>query len=590
MKNVTLPHGLINVVRLIIGYVQVFYYKNLNHEIKYTPSTNSRNTGGKIIIMLRKSGTLILLLAFLCCPVCANAETFTVSNSDSSGSGSLSWAVNSINALDTDGNIISFDSYVKRITLQQELTIAKSVTIHGGGATLTGSGRGRLFTITNGHTAFNNITFTKGYAVSDNGGAVKIEGSNASAEFNNCTFFDNQADNYGGAVCVTNGSTNHRTSLTHCTIAGNLAHNGGGFAVLNGEAAIYASIIVGNNYSNDIYRADNTAIGSWYNIIGVANIDNGTGSKSGHTAQEVLAGSGKPALEEVNGVQVLKLSGTSPARDFIPLTSGYGLDYDQTGNTRPMLNGYDAGAVEARPVPVQSVDISGLPYIQVNAADTYSMTVYPEDASRNIVDFPPDGVVWRSSAPSVLSVDNNGNVRALTVGSSYLTAEVHGWNADGSAATFTTAQALRVTVGTDARRPKTARISKIDDVSLASGQYMHIKPVVSVDINGIQIENVKGGVDYSLSPLSPRLDLVTVEVVSGDTLRLLAGSATGSCDVSVTVRPLPSGDGDTAHFNVQVNGDAENDVGKSSGGGGCNSALFGVIALAAIIFRRRANA
>ncbi|MBQ7154596.1 MAG: hypothetical protein IJR85_03445 [Synergistaceae bacterium] len=536
--------------------------------------------------MLRKLGAVLLLLT--ACTSLAHAETFTVSNSDASGSGSLPWAVNSVNALDTDGNIISFDASVRHITLQQELTINKSARILGGGATLTGSGRGRLFTITNGHIAFDSLTFTKGYAVSDNGGAVKVEGSNASAEFNNCTFFDNQADNYGGAVCITNGSTNPRTTLTHCTLAGNLASNGGGLALINGEAAVYASIIVGNSYSNDIYCVPGAIFGSWYNIIGSTNTSAGTGSETGYSAKEVLLGDGKPYLEEVNGVEVLKLSGTSPARDFIPTTSGYGFDTDETGNLRPMLSGYDAGAVEALPVPVQSVDISGLPYIQVNASDKYSITILPEDASRNITDYPPDGIRWRSSASSVLSVDNSGNVRALGTGSSYLTAEVHGWNADGSPATFTTARALRITVGEDARKPKEAKISRINDVTLNAGQYMHIKPTVSVDINGILIENVKGGTDYALSPSSSRLDIVMVEVVSGDTLRLLAGTEPGSCDVTVTVRPLPSGNGTTEYFSVNVVSDGSgDDAGHSSGGGGCDSAMAGITLLAVFKFLRR---
>ena len=117
---------------------------------------------------LRKSLTVLFLLA-LALP--AQAETYTVVNSDSSGSGSLYWAVNSVNANNTAGHTISFDARIKHITIPQELTLNKSVTIKGGGATLERSGSGRLFTITDGRAEFECLTFTKGYAVSDNGGA-----------------------------------------------------------------------------------------------------------------------------------------------------------------------------------------------------------------------------------------------------------------------------------------------------------------------------------------------------------------------------------------------------------------------------------
>ena len=405
--------------------------------------------------MFRKFAAVFLMLAAFYSS--AYAQTFTVINSDSSGSGSLSWAVNTVNALDTTGHIISFDPSVKTITLTQELTLTKSTTLNGGGATLEGSGHGRLFTVTNGHAQFNAFTFTKGYAVSDNGGAVKVEGSSASASFTNCTFFNNQADNFGGAVCVTNGSMTPRTTITHCTLAGNLAANGGGFALINGRAEILASIIVGNTVSYDVYTADNAVIGD-YNIIGTANIDMGATNSAGHSVNEVLyAGTSGLELEEVRGVKVLRLSGTSPARDI--MTANYDVHVDETGAVRPMLAGYDAGAFEARPVPVEGVEISGLPYIQVNDTESLTVSVTPTDASLNTRDYAPDGIVWQSSNPAAISVDQSGNVRAVGTGNAYITAAVYGWDASGQVAAPVRSNALAVYAGTEPRRPMKATIN-----------------------------------------------------------------------------------------------------------------------------------
>ena len=532
---------------------------------------------------LRKSLTVLFLLA-LALP--AQAETYTVVNSDSSGSGSLYWAVNSVNANNTAGHTISFDARIKHITIPQELTLNKSVTIKGGGATLERSGSGRLFTITDGRAEFECLTFTKGYAVSDNGGAVKIEGSGASAGFTNCTFFNNHADNYGGAVCITNGSLTPRTTLTHCTISGNLAANGGGFAVLNGRAEIAATIITGNTVSYDVYTASSAGIISDYNIFGTANFEPGETTLTGASASEVFFTN---TLEDAGGVEVLRLSGTSPARDFINVSQGYS-EVDETGGARPMLSGYDAGAFEARPVPVESAGISGIPYLQVNSTENFALSITPSDASLNVTEYPPHGAVWQSSNPAVISVDNSGTVKALSVGSAYITAAVYGWDASGNPLSpSATSKAFRVYAGEEPRNPMKATVLSIDEVSVRPGSYILVKPVVSLDINGIILENPSGGVNYSLSAESSRLDIVTAEIVSGDTVRLLGGSEVSevSCDVTVKARPLPEGTEGSTVFTVNVTGSAGNggDTGHSKGGGGCTLSMAGILALT-LLYRR----
>ncbi len=529
--------------------------------------------------MNRSFATLILILTLAVSP--AYTQTFTVINANPSGAGSLSWAVNSVNALNTTDNIISFDRRITHIPLTQELTLTNSVTLYGSGATLESSGNSRLFTITNGHAQFFGFTFTKGHAVSDNGGAVKIEGSNASAAFTNCTFFDNQADNFGGAVCVTNGAFSPRTTLTHCTLAGNLARNGGGFAILNGRAELLASIITGNTVSYDVYADSEASIIGDYNVLNTSNQNLGTTNLYGYSAEEVLFtdSNGYISLEAVNGANILRLSGSSPARDII--TQSYGVNSDQTGISRPMLSGYDAGAFEARPVAVQGVEIFGIPYLQVNETGTIAYTITPSDASLNTRDYPPYGIVWRSSSPSVISVDNAGNIQAVGVGSSYITAAIYGWDSEGRTASPVASNALTIYSGTDPRKPIKATIRQIQEVSLRTGSYTDIKPLVSLDINGINIAGIKGGTDYYVTADSSRLDIATTQVISGDTVRVLAMNAEGSCDITVSAYPWPEGDSGNMTFTVSVSpsasggspssGGSTSTLGRSSGGGGCNS-------------------
>ena len=485
----------------------------------------------------------LLLICLLTCNE-SDAQTFIVSNSDPSGSGSLAWAVNSVNALETTDNTISFDAKITHITIPNELTITKTTSIFGGGATIEGSGTSRLFTITNGHVQFSRLTFTGGYARSDNGGAVKVEGSSASAAFTNCTFFNNQADNNGGAVCLTNAALTPRTTFTHCTIAGNLAARGGGLAVITGRAEITASIITGNTVSYDLYSASNASVIADYNIIGSANIDTGTSNLTYAEIEDVFfTSSGTLALETVDGAKVLRLSGSSLARDFLEQSSGE--DRDQTGALRPRLAGYDAGAFEARPVPVESVEISGIPYLQVNDTESLTLTIEPADASVNYVE-------WRSSSPSIISVDDDGNIRASGVGSSYITAAVHGWDASGQEVSSVASNALVIHAGTDVRRPIRATVKALDSVDMKCGTYSVVKPLVSLDINGINLANAKGGRDYRLEASPSRLDIVTTDIISGDSIRLFAGNVEGTCDITVRAYPLPDGDAGYTSFTVVV--------------------------------------
>ena len=533
--------------------------------------------------MFRKILSALLFIVMLASGA-KRASAYDVVNNNSDGNGSLSWAIQQANQGAGD-NIININSSVKNISLTRELTIEKDITINGNGVTLEGDYNRRLFRITSGRAIFNRITFMKGRAFAGNGGAVEIANDDASAEFNNCTFYDNRADNYGGAVSVTKGSEVNSTTFRHCTIAGNLAQNGGGISLIEGGMTLFSSVILGNTASTDIYASSTGGFRSRYNVTGSANITLNADDKTGETFSNVL----KTSIEEVNGAKIFKLARTSPAIDIVPENTNYILSIDQAGNSRPQLSGYDAGAYEAIPVSVQTVEIYGVPYIQINGEENFSIDIYPEDASLNIKDYPPEGIIWVSSNTSVLTIDNYGHVKAVGVGEALITAEVHGWDEAGNH-TRKSANAYRVYVDTEARQATQAAISKIDNVKMNAGSYKVIKPEVKLSINGIELNNVKGGVDYKFDPpVTTRLDIATAEIISGDSIRIMAGENAGSCDITVTVRPIPSGEGMSETFNVEVTGSSNNnisgDVGHSSGGGGCNSELIGFAGIILILGR-----
>ena len=112
---------------------------------------------------------------------------------------------------------------------------------------------------------------------------------------------------------------------------------------------------------------------------------------------------------------------------------------------------------------------------------------------------------------------------------------------------------------------------------MTAGTYRILRPTVSMDINGINIENIKGGTDYTLDVDTARLDIVTADVVSGDRIRLLAMDTVGSCDITVRAYPQPDGTRAEETFTVSVTeGDGSTtsrDIGRSNGGGGCNSGI-----------------
>ncbi|MBX7105659.1 MAG: right-handed parallel beta-helix repeat-containing protein [Gemmataceae bacterium] len=210
-------------------------------------------------------------------------HTFTVTNTNNSGAGSLRQAVLDANANSgLDG--ITFDPTVfataKTITLTTgELAITDSVTILGpaAGVTVNGNGAGRVFNINGAGTfdvAILDMTLTGGSTAGD-GGAIILQ--------------------------------DERLTLTDTTISNNKAANGGAvWIALGGTVTVLTSTI-----SNNAATGDGGAFGS-----------NNSGSPEFEVRGCTIAGNSAPfgAALHASGLNRLLIDGSTIAQN----TSGFG--------------------------------------------------------------------------------------------------------------------------------------------------------------------------------------------------------------------------------------------------------------------------
>jgi CSLREA domain-containing protein len=152
------------------------------------------------------------------------ADTYTVTNTNDSGAGSLRQAV-----LDaTNGDTITFDPSLSGdvITLESEITISEDLILDGSGLDrhigVSGDNTVRVFSVTGGATvAFYHLGFFDGFADNDTGGGLYND--NSTVLLSNCSFEYNNADD-GAAINNNNGTL----SINDCTFNNNSAVDSGG--------------------------------------------------------------------------------------------------------------------------------------------------------------------------------------------------------------------------------------------------------------------------------------------------------------------------------------------------------------------------
>ena len=199
--------------------------------------------------------TLVLLIWLLLIPALAKADTFTVTNLNNSGDGSLRQAILDANNNAGDDDIV-FQSGLSGIlptggdsgnnTFTTSMQISGNVTITGPGADeiiIDAQNIDRIIIVSTGVVSISGLTFINGFPVSGGGGAI-FNGANLSID--SCVFDSNQLDEGGGAIFSDNGST--ITEITNTTFNLNTAGFEGGAIALDGATiqTIANSVFSGN--------------------------------------------------------------------------------------------------------------------------------------------------------------------------------------------------------------------------------------------------------------------------------------------------------------------------------------------------------
>jgi len=157
------------------------------------------------------------------------------------------------------------------ITITQDITLSEAlpaitgtITIEGGGHTISGGGEFRIFDVLGGNLTIKNLTLRDGKA--EFGGALRLRGASDVTIFRS-TLANNEAV-YGGAIAQTGGQQN-RLSIENSSFLGNRAErHAGALDIVGGTVSIKNSGFQ-DNYSDDYG-------GAIVNAVSTTRIENST--------------------------------------------------------------------------------------------------------------------------------------------------------------------------------------------------------------------------------------------------------------------------------------------------------------------------
>ncbi len=176
----------------------------------------------------------------------ASALTYTVTNLNNSGAGSLRQAILDAN-VHAGSDTITF-SVSGFITLGSSLpNITDHLTIDGSGQSITISGNNlyMVMYLDNGKTlTLNKVTIDRGNSATSGGAIFNYQGTLIVSD---SVFSNNHATNYGGAIYVSNGSLN----ITNTKFHSNSATDGGGIKAYGSTLSISRSTFSYNNVSGN---------------------------------------------------------------------------------------------------------------------------------------------------------------------------------------------------------------------------------------------------------------------------------------------------------------------------------------------------
>lgn len=170
-------------------------------------------------------------------------STYSVTNLNDSGAGSLRQAITDSNAA-AGADVVNFQAGLTgTLTLTSgQLSISDSLKINGPGAsllTVDGNGASRVFQYTGGTCTLSGLTITGGNATGDGGG---VQNNGATLTLDRLVISDNSSSTTGGGVRVLAGAT----TITNSSITGNHAATGGGGIYLSDVVTLSNSTLSGN--------------------------------------------------------------------------------------------------------------------------------------------------------------------------------------------------------------------------------------------------------------------------------------------------------------------------------------------------------
>lgn len=172
----------------------------------------------------------------------------------------------------TSHDIISFS---EDITLTEALPpITGTITIEGGGHTVSGDNRHRIFTVHGGRLTINNLTLTKGRASyllgsKDGGAAIKVIGSGV-LNVNKSVFVDNSgADGAIGAGHLPFARSNFKMTINNSSFINNFGGAIATIRMVGGPINITNSSFIGNRSAHS-----GGAIDNWGDVV--VNVSNST--------------------------------------------------------------------------------------------------------------------------------------------------------------------------------------------------------------------------------------------------------------------------------------------------------------------------
>jgi hypothetical protein len=409
--------------------------------------------------LLTRAGTAggLAVAATLLSASVAHADTFTVTNTSDSGTGSLRAAITQANAATAGANTITFASGLTgAIDVASDLpTITGAVSIVGPGAnelTVDGGGIHQLFDLSRTPTATASSISGLTISGSDDGGIVAIEpltlsgddiagnasyagggvyagtltvtgstisgntvtgyggGINAgSLEMTGSTVTGNTASGiYGsGGIAVGDGST-----IVGSTITGNRATAangpGGGIRVFQGDVTLEDSVVSGNTAATGPDVSSSSAGSASFSLIG-----NTSGSMLSTDGTDIIGTDPMLGPLQANGGPTLTMA-PLPGSPLLDAGKAFGVTTDQRGFSRTVDlpgvanaaggDGTDIGAVELQASEAPAPTVSGVSPTSANAGSTVTISGSGFTGATQ--------VLFGSTAATAFTVTNDGQITA----------------------------------------------------------------------------------------------------------------------------------------------------------------------------------